>query len=221
MDEAKSLFHISISAMFAALLLGAITVIVSISYLMWTYFSKQDAASAKMMQYSNLTAFDNTTLRGSEVESLLTAADDMGIYVVFYDSTGSSNSLNDQTSVSNIRFFYADPNTSAYNIISHDLTNLNTIKTCQVAIDKTIATIGRGADNYPASRLSGVPNLHSYTHRDLVSVLTNSGQLGNPNANGTYGVFKAALIYSGDATSDVVGIALVRAASNVTNYCLE
>lgn len=220
MDEAKSMFHMSISAMFAAMLIGAIAAIIGVSYLMWSYFSKQDAASAKMTQYSNLTAFDNTTLRGSEVESLLTYADSMGIYVLFYDSSTNNASLNEQTNLS-LRYYLANPKDSAYNTISSAPIRSNTIATCKAATDRTIAIIGTGGDNYPASTLGSYTNLHALSHTQLVSYLTTSTLLGDPNNNGNYGVFKSTLIYSGDATTDVVGIALVRANAHVTNYCAE
>ena len=222
MDEAKTLFHMSISAMFAALLLGAIMAVLGFSYLMWSYFSKQDQANSKMAQYANLTAFDNTTLRGSEVESLLTYADTLGIYVIFFDSTSTNVLLNEHTALTAPIYYYANPQDSAYNIISSAPATPNTIPVCQAAIMKTVSCIGTGGDRYPKSPASNLgTDLYGLSRKDLVRLLTTSTELGDPKNEGSYGVFKSTLIYSGDTASDVVGIALVRANSYVTNYCVE
>lgn len=220
MDEAKSLFNMSISAMFSAMLIGAIMGIIGISYLMWSNFSKQDAASAKMTQYSNLTAFDNTTIRGSEVESLCSYADSLGIYVLFYDSSSTSSVLNDHTNLT-LRYWYGDPKTSAYNTLSSKPITPNSVKVCNASIEKTFALMGTGSDSYPGVKISSIPNLHSLTHAGMVAALLDQSKLGSTTSSDSYGVFKATLIYTGDATSDVAAIALVRANSHVSNFCIN
>ena len=71
MEEAKTLLHHALTAMFAVLILGAVMSLISLGYMMWSAFSKQDATNQRLKDYAKFSAFDNTEIRGQEVIALL------------------------------------------------------------------------------------------------------------------------------------------------------
>lgn len=71
MDEAKTLLHHALSALFAVLILAAVMSLIGLGHMMWSAFSLQDAANQRMRNYSKYAAFDSTTIRGQEVVALL------------------------------------------------------------------------------------------------------------------------------------------------------
>lgn len=228
MDETKQLFNTAVSAIFSAMLLGAVFTILGASYLLWRYFDRQDSANSAIADYANLTAFDNTTLRGSEVENLLTVADNLDIYVVFMDTESSNTVLNDCTA-GPIRYIYADPQGSAYNVINNNMSTENAVIVCSSALTQVKTSFGSLSPAAPASNVSLMgTNLYGQTHAQLTSLLTSASGLGSqayPDAagnpiDGYYGVFKSVLIYTGQGSTDVAGIGLIRATKNVMNYCL-
>ena len=71
MEEAKTLLHHALTAMFAVLILGAVMSLITLGYMMWSAFSKQDATNQRLKDYAKFSAFDNTEIRGQEVIALL------------------------------------------------------------------------------------------------------------------------------------------------------
>lgn len=71
MEEAKTLVHHALTALFAVLILGAVMSLISLAYMMWSAFSKQDAANLRLRDYAKFSAFDNTDVRGQDIIALL------------------------------------------------------------------------------------------------------------------------------------------------------
>lgn len=226
MDEAKSLVHMSVSAIFAAMLLGAVAGLIALSYLMWGYFSRQDMANSRLSYYSNLTVFDNTTVRGSEVLSLLSEADELGIFILFYntnDSTPSNKVLDGINVVAATPYFYCNPNDAAHNIRAKNTSYVNDIPVCQATLAQVQALIPEGrslGEIKPAAEMNSLNNLYNRSRSQQISILTST--LGSCTQADTYGIFKSTLIYANDGTTDIVGVALTRVAnSQINDYCMD
>lgn len=221
MDEAKTLVYNSVSALFTAMLLGAVFALISVGYMMWTYFSRQDAANARLSYYSNLTAYDNQTLSGADVLSLLSHADEYGLFVIFFDSNpGSETVFDNVNSVSwhDQKFVFYDPDgDAAYNLV--DPPNFeNSLPICDAAVDQVVTMLGSGSIN----NLSGATNLHGLSKAQLIELFTTNTTdgLGSLTSDG-YAAFKMALVYANDGTTDVSGIVAVRANVGIEDFCVD
>lgn len=229
MDEAKSLVHMSVSAIFAALILGACLGIITICYMMWAYFSRQDAANQRMDYYSNLTAYDNQTIGGADVLSLLSHADDYGVFVVFLEDTDNASTIFDSANSVSLhanKYVFFDPDGQGAYAYVNQANYANAIPICNNAINATYTLMSSGTANMSDLAAShGVTNIHGYSKSQLISLFTKSDATGlgslTPGATDSYSAFKACLVYANDGTTDVAGIALVRANANVTNFCLD
>lgn len=219
MDEAKLLTHMSVSAILSAMVLAAAIGLIGVGYTIWAYFSRQDAANQRMATYANYTAFDNTTVRGQEVISLLES--DLDLFVIIYDGTSSDKTIDNMKVSSNPRaIYYSDVSgVNNFNFGSIQSTsNANT--TCANALTR-LKSLG----NKTPSTLSVTYNLNNVSHSDLIAYFTDArlGKIAKDNKGnlintGTYSAFKSTLVYAEDGTTDVVGIILVRASADVTSY---
>ena len=213
MDEAKNLVNMSVAAIFAALFLGAAVGLISVCYMMWTYFSRQDAANQRMDYYANLTAYDNQTVGGADVLSLLSHADDYGVFVIFLDDTSNATVLDNSNSVSlhSQRYVFFDPDGQGGYSTVKQANYANAIPICNNAINAAYTLLGSGSQNM--------------TVLEPIALITDSSPNGlgslTTGVTDTYSAFKACLIYANDGTTDVAGIALVRANANVTNFCQQ
>ncbi len=219
MDEAKALVHMSIAATFAAMLIAAAVGLISLGYTMWAYFSRQDTANSRMSNYSNYTAFDNTTVRGQEVVQLLES--DLDVFVViFADTTTSSHTLDEVTSITGYPIaagcteYYSD-------WVPRDkgIQASNSITTCRTALSSF-----KNYTNTPwymAGKENKTKNLKLMSYDKLVEEFT-SGILQKPVAgvanSNSYAAFKSVLVYEDDSSTDVAGIVLVRENDKVTGY---
>lgn len=216
MDEAKSLVHMSVSAIFAAMLIAAAISLIGIGYTIWAYFSRQDSANSRMSEYSNYTAFDNTTVRGQEVMQLISS--DLDVFVVILeDTTSSEHSIDNITSVSSTPIAISTSDSYEDFVPSSiDMSTDNAIVTCSTALSR-FQSIGDKLGTLADSR-----NLKDASHDELVQEFT-SGKLAQQAVNSSgslietnsYAAFKSVLVYDSDNTADVVGIILVRANEDV------
>lgn len=71
MPEAKSMTHMALTAMFAAMLLAAASALIGVGYMMWSAFSAQSATNERMQQFARYAAFDTASVRGQDVVSLI------------------------------------------------------------------------------------------------------------------------------------------------------
>ncbi len=228
MDEAKSLVHMSVSSIFAALFLAAALGLIAIMYMLWAYFSRQDAANQRMDYYSNLTAFDNQTIGGADVLGLLSHADEYGVFVIFLDDTDSSDVFDSATNVSvhSNKYVFFDPDGQGGYSKVKQATYANQIPLCNSAINTIYSFMGSGTYTMTDLATAGnVINLHGQSKAQLIQLFTKSEDSGlgslTPGASDSYSAFKSCLIYANDGTTDVAGVALIRASSAVTNFCLD
>ena len=222
MDEAKTLVHLSISAIFSAMILAAVVGLISVGYVIWDYFSRQDAANQRMADYANYTAFDNTTVRGQEVMSLMES--DLDLFIIFFDGTSDSSKSIDKMRVSGSPsyVYYSDvPGISDFNFNSiESTTNANT--TCANALSKL-----KSINKTPSNVLNNDRCLNGLSHSAYISKFTDSmnglgapaiDNSGNIIQSNSYAAFKSTLVYAEDGTTGVAGVILVRADENVENY---
>ena len=226
MDEAKSLVHMSVSAILATLFLTIALGLIGTGYTLWSYFSKQSAADKQMSEYANYTAFDNTVVRGQEVLQLIESTDD--IFVLILSGDGSS-SLDDIGITAEFVYLYA-PYDYMLDINFEGINTTNENKTCKNSLT--------WLRNYHNLRALGIvdtskDNLCNYSHSQLVGLFTNSTNLnvsinnrpvestqglgnyeqdptnGNIVNSGEYSEFVSTLVYD-EGTADVAGVILVR-----------
>lgn len=229
MDEAKSLVNMAVAAMFAAMFLGAAIGLVSISYMLWSYYSREDAANQKMSDYANYTAFDNTTVRGQEVAQLISDADGDFFVMIFDGRKGSPN---------------ADGN---YSIDTMDISSAKPVllytagagtwmedKTIQVddtfSNNQTVERLLNKVKSMNGTRIGSISATHKLTPNDSIDhiqalflksdtgMAENERNLGLPDKDGYYAAFKSALIYDDDGTTDILGVVLVRQAAETNQF---
>ena len=225
MDEAKTLVHMSISAMFAAMFIAVAVGLISVGYMMWSYFSRQDAADRQMSNYANYTAFDNTVVRGQEVLQLIESNDDIFVVVVNGDDSSS------------MEYLEVDTSTKVYTYIPYDymfdidFTKLDTTNSC-TACSSALEWLKGTSKLNSLKPLDAAYDLCNYTHSQLVSLFTHSTTLnitvnggsttsipglgavkedenGNPLESGAYSKFISTLVYD-ESSADIVGIILMR-----------
>lgn len=227
MDEAKSLVNMAVAAMFASMFLAAAMGLIGLSYMLWGYYSREDAANQKMSDYANYTAFDNTTVRGQEVVQLIADAEG-DFFVAIFDgikgpSVGGKYSI-DNMSVNSkpILLYTAGAGTwmGSKRIVVDSSSNTNqTLRNLLSAIDNY--------DTVDAIESSASIVFTPDTDNDTIQTLflskdedaTPSGRrLGIPDKGGYYAAFKSTLIYDDDGTSDILGVALVRQAEGIDQF---
>lgn len=228
MDEAKTLVHLSISAIFSAIFLAVCIGLVTTGAILWSIFSRQDAANAAMHSYARFAAFDNTTVRGQEILQLVESKDDIFIIILEGTRNGSSNSIDDMSIDNNDHSIYVKLPTLA-EAREYDFTN------DQFRVNNTNATLQR-AQQFCKSQI-GKPTyrgrtLNGKSHEELIHLFTTTHidpvlGLGRPDYDpatdtvlnsGTYAAYKSMLVYDTDSTSDVIGIVAVREAPGITTY---
>ena len=225
MDEAKTLTNMAVNAMLASLFLAAAVGLVTLGYSMWSYFSRQDMANSRMADYANYAAFDNTTVRGQEVLSLIESDPDLFILILNstnYDITPIHiDDLNIDSNYPIAAIYYSD----AAFVKDFDLGAIsntdNVIKTCSNAL-----SAAKDID-LKISDLDNKYSLNAMKHSELVTAFTsgyagaegicklgsNRKKEGNEYADedNSYAAFKSVLVYDEtNGTNDVVGIILVR-----------
>lgn len=215
MDEAKTLVHMSISSIFAAMFLAAAVGLIGVGYMVWSYFSRQEAANQRMADYANYTAFDNTTIRGQEVLGLLES--DLDLFVIFCDGKSNNHSIDNMNTITP-KFVYYDNVTG---VSDFKLDSIAVTTNVNVTCENALKRIKQQTNKIPSNLFSdNAKVLNNKSHSQLIEFLTdtthgmgairldNNGNVFNTNS---YAAFKSTLVYAEDGTTDVVGIILVRA----------
>lgn len=209
MDEAKTLVHMSISAIFAGMILAAAVGLVSVGYTMWSAFSRQDYANQRMSDYANYTAFDNTTIRGQEAIQLIKMAEEEDFFVLIYTSTTGTEM--DNLTVASTCYCYVPENSVALNFDNKKIDTVNSNVTLKNALTRfkngsTVKSL------YTSKPISSTDT--SY----LTTQFLNKSYFGNPSIDNTYAAFKSVLVYDNDSTTDIAGVILVRESKTTTKY---
>lgn len=90
MQEAKALVNMAITAMLGAVVISIAVGLIYTGYNIWALFSKQEQANQIMKEHAQLSAFDNTDVRGQEVLSLILEAKG-DPFVIIYEQNASGN----------------------------------------------------------------------------------------------------------------------------------
>lgn len=223
MDEAKSLINMFLSAMLSASIIMVSVGAIGIGYTIWSRFEHQDETSKAMAEYSNYTAYDNTTVRGQEVMQLI--EDNNEIFVIILQSV-SGNSMNDLTIGSGKKAYVwcHDAACARFELSqayarNNSLTS-NSNKTCQRALQSIYTW------TYPTSGGSGCSTLEQINYDGANYIKVNPTDLQNmfldPNVLGTgdndYAAFKSVLIYADDTSNSIAGVVLVKQNSTTTEF---
>lgn len=221
MDEGKTLVNMSVSAMFTSMFIAAAIGLIGIGYMMWAYFSRQEAADQRMSDYANYTSFDNAEVRGQEVLQLIESNDDIFVMILQGDSSDSEYCAIE----SNSKVFLYAPYDYMYDNDYSNLDCTNEIATCSASLEYIKNEVN-------LRQVTSAYNLGNYSHSQLVSLFTHSDDLqvtpeggtavpikglgalrkdanGNFVESGSYAKFMSTLVYD-EGTSDIAGVILVR-----------
>lgn len=204
MDEAKTLIHMSVSAIIASVFLALAVGTIGIGYILWGYFSRQENAASAMSSYVNFTAYDNSTVRGQEVVQLIEANED--IFVIIFDGVGSDA---DNLAIGTKAASWVKVGGYAATIPPNTIMNtVNSLPTYNNALSKmhNFTNIENGV----AVDLS-VYNLVGKDYTYLQAFMLD--QFGTSSKN--YAAFRSCLVYD-DNSADVIGVLLVRIPEGVT-----
>lgn len=225
MDEAKTLVHLSISAIFSAVLLAVCVGLIATGNYMWQVFARQDQSSKSMQNYARYTAFDNATVRGQEIMQLVESSEE--IFVLILEGQNGVNINNMTIHNSNESIYYKVPQLAVardYNFTDNSFRVNSTNYTLNQA-----QLFCKNSIQKPGTR--GI-TMNDKTHEELVRLFTlthtdDHTGLGKPDMDpdtgatlnsGTYAAFKTMLVYDTDATSDVIGVVAVREATETQDY---
>lgn len=202
MDEAKSLVHMAITALFGVLILAAVLALISVANIVWRAFSRQNDANRSLREYSKYSAFDGTEVRGQDVIALL--HDTQGSpYVIMVDSSNNTrmvayNTVELQTSINNSIPTTAHAYDEVYAILSHITAGQQTVR-----IENLVTTLnnngGAGVFDYTDAATS--PQYSAVQEFFLERGNAISGTAG-------YMKYKSYVLYDGDNSTDIVGILL-------------
>ena len=204
MEEAKSLVHMSISALFAALILAAVLALITVGSLVWRAFSNQNDANRSMREYSKYSAFDGTEVRGQDVIALL------------HDTQGSPfvlivNSTNDPIMV-------------AYNDVEAEFALNNSIPHTPNAYDEVPSILSGLCSGVTREVGDIAAELNSRTDQEHYRAFDYTSTAVAPQysvvqefflARGEllsgvsgYAKYKSYVLYDGDDSTDIVGLLL-------------
>lgn len=198
MDEAKTLIHMSVSAIITSVFLTFAVGVIGIGYILWGYFSRQENAASQMSSYVSLTAYDNTTIRGQEVIQLIEANED--IFVIVFDGIGSDK---DNLTIGSKAATWVKTDGYAATVAPNTITGtVNNIPTFNNALQKmhSFSNMVTGAANGMT-----VQNFVNTNYGFIQSYMLD--QFGTAEKN--YAAFRSCLVYD-DNSSDIIGVLLVR-----------
>lgn len=206
MDEAKSLVHMALTAMFAALIIAAVIALITVGNLMWSAFSRQNAAQRRMQEYSKYSAFDGTEVRGQDVISLL--HDTQGSpFVIIADSSVNPISVSFDAVEAE---FEIDSNFK--NRQSSDITSLLDSVTLSGTLSsvRSIANKCEGGTVYDGNNYESRVGVKTFNFTAPDDDRYNRIQEWFlARGNGGYLKYKSYLLYDDASTTDIVGILLV------------
>lgn len=194
MAEAKQLVHMAITTMLAAIFLTVAMGLIGLGYKMWGMFSKQDLANNRLREYSTYSSFDDTTVRGQEVITLMSQCKGDPFVVVYSRHSGNTDLVgccyNGYTSG-----LLVD---TGWEINTSD--NMLYAVAMQFLSDHGNTQLITATQNADAVWSASNPTLLD----DMQTWFLSRG------ANGAgYVTYKSTLIYDSDNTSDIVGILLL------------
>lgn len=225
MDESKHLVHMSLSAIFSALILAVVAGLIFLGYQMWGALERQDTANERIRNYTMYSAFDNTTVRGQEVVQLMEEHSD-DIFILIYEgkSNPSSNHIDTMSDcgTSPIACMIKNTNPDGY-LERYTINDANKTENSNLALNAAINNLPTGSSLYDYQQDLSVVNFYndakSGNYNALSDAFLNPNILGKDTGNGSsFAAFKSAIVYDNDNTSDIIGVVLVKEAPGITEY---
>lgn len=219
MDEAKTLIQMALSAIFSAMLLAAAVGLITLGYMFWGYFSREDAANNRLADYANYTAYDNTIVRGQEVVQLIESNDD--IFVAVFNGTNNPAAPNMDYLVTenNSPFFLYVPDevAGAFQPEKIEIDTDNEAMATAMSVLKDKGGTGITIQNLYNIMDTDHQLYETKSHEELVNSFLTANLCGLPLTSegidkNSYAAFKSGLIYANDGTTDVVGVVFVKQA---------
>lgn len=226
MEEAKTLLHHALSALFGVLILAAVSALIALGYMMWGAFAKQDEANYKLREYAKYSAFDGTTVRGQDVISLLhNTQGQPWVLIMYKNETGTyvpasmiyTSADWDFTITTSLLPINADTELSAC------ITALGTTNTPKAIVTNMCggtppgveAVVHFAADGSLKIRapfnFSSDVSKPSYSELQEWFMLRGKEATKTPTSDGIAGYlpYKSHLVYEDDYSTDVIGIVLI------------
>ena len=197
MDESKELIGMAVSVLIAVMILSGVMALITLSYSMWNMFSQQDLSNRKMKEYINYASFDDTTIRGQEVVSLISSTHGTP-FIVIYENDGATPLA---ASFDNVSIKFVAQNENYHT--SH--TNLDS--KLGLILGRHGAPIPISDEIYSASERwnfsEATPSMEN-----LQNFFLGRGALPENGGQPRYCGYESCIIYASDSSTDIAGILL-------------
>lgn len=194
MDEAKSLVHMFLTALFAVLILAAVLALITVGQLIWRAFSNQNDANRTMREYSKYSAFDGTKVRGQDVIALLhDTQGDPFVIVCQENYTPIASATNSVVADFKLHNYYSTHGGGAY---------INTIIQKTGQSEPSIAS--SAPTNFDYSTAATEPR-----YEQLQEFFLERGSLVSSDGSAGYLQYSSYLLYDGEDSADIAGVLLI------------
>ena len=202
MEEAKSLVHMCITALFGVLILAAVLALITLANFVWRAFSRQNDANRQMREYSEYSAFDGTTVRGQDVIALMHSTQGQP-YILIVDSSGNPimlayDSVTKGLDVQDAALSQSTPSDVRSLLISASKSGMHD------SIEKIANSMG-SEGNYDYTIVANVP-----PYSEIQEFFLNRGLIVTGDTAG-YLQYESHVLYDGSDTTDITGILLKEA----------
>lgn len=206
MDEAKSLVHMAMTALFGVLILAAVLALITVANLVWRAFSKQNDANRSLREYAKYSAFDGTEVRGQDVISLLHDTQGSPYVLMVYKRDGSYHTRM-------VAYNDTESTTTLNNSIPTTPGSDDTVRTILGNVCGGLTVTISDVINSLPSGGSDVAAAFDYTSSALAPRYSDVQEFFLERGNFRSGVsgylkYKSYVLYDGDNSTDIVGILL-------------
>lgn len=187
MTEAKSIWVIVLEVIIALAFLGTIMTVLRISYKLWDNYELSKQNEGIIRNYAEYAAYDNTTIRGQDLVTLI-ASTQGDPFVVVTDATGSPLCAS------------FDAYTGDYELSGSCFRDALASSAASSLISSGKVTSLVGGDMWDCSR---TPLSATQVQEFFLE--------GNGTSNpGNYQAFETSIVYAGEGMTEIIGIIAVR-----------
>lgn len=182
MQEGKTLFGISIEVIISVGFLSIICIIAGLYYGLWNNYARAEDSKASLAQYADMAAYDNTTVRGQDIVSLITSSKG-NPFVLVTDSAG------------HVLASCYDGYTGQYIIKADCLTSAMDASIAGSLNGTTIASLATNTWNYDANVTPVSSDIQDF-------FLTGAGT----STSGYYSSYNTYVVYESDGSTAILGV---------------